>query len=79
MVNQSATKEIMLNICKHGTYYNPANKHYNNNSKVVCDRCFKNNLDACIGWQSYDLCLLCVNALNGDKEIQFKQFDLMIE
>lgn len=66
MTDNSITKENMLNLCKYGTYYNPATKHYNNNANVVCDRCFRNNLDACIGWQTYDLCLQCVNTVNND-------------
>ena len=54
------TSDLMANICKFGTYYNPAWKHYGVMTNVVCDRCHKDNLKACIGWQTFDLCLGCV-------------------
>ena len=57
-------KETMINICKYGTYYNPASKHYTEGANVVCDKCYKNNLSICIGWNNYDMCLLCVNDVN---------------
>jgi hypothetical protein len=52
--------EMLDRICKFGTYYNPANKHYNNGQHVVCDRCYRKNLDICIGYEKYDLCFNCV-------------------
>jgi len=71
MTNQPISKEIMLNISKYGIYYNPASKHYNSNTNVVCDRCFKHNISTCIGWQTYDLCLVCVNTINNDFDKDF--------
>lgn len=51
-------------ICKYGTYYYPATKHYDGASNgVECDRCYKVNLDACIGWDRYDLCLECASII----------------
>lgn len=73
MTDSTVTKDIMLNICKYGTYYNPATKHYNTNATVVCDRCFRSNLDSCIGWQTYDLCLLCVHAINSKSDVDIHQ------
>lgn len=49
-----------INIAKNGEYYYPANKHYNSTGYVTCDRCAKTNICACIGYESYDLCLDCV-------------------
>lgn len=63
-MDQPITKEIMLKICNYGTYFNPANKHYKTTASVVCDRCFTNNLTSCIGWQTFDLCLTCVDTIN---------------
>lgn len=67
MSSQPITRDVMLNIYKNGIYYNPAKKHYGINSvNVVCDRCYKNNLDICIGWTTYDLCLSCVQAIHRE-------------
>ena len=49
------------NIVKKGVYYYPAWKHFGLiPTNVACDRCNKNNLIACIGYQDNDLCLDCV-------------------
>lgn len=50
-------------LIDNGTYYYPAWKHYNRKTKVFCDRCYRQNLRACIGYAHYDLCLLCVDEL----------------
>lgn len=50
-------------LIDNGTYYYPAWKHYNRKTKVFCDRCYRQNLRACIGYANYDLCLLCVDEL----------------
>lgn len=50
-------------LIDHGTYYYPAWKHYNRKTKVFCDRCYRQNLRAAIGYAQYDLCLLCVDEL----------------
>lgn len=58
--------KIHENICKYGTYYYPATKHYGNNcTGVECDRCYKVKLDACIGWENYDMCLICVSVVTN--------------
>lgn len=78
MSTQPITRDIMLNIYKNGTYYNPAKKHYGVDSvNIVCDRCYKNNLDICIGWVSYDLCLSCVQAIH--REVNRGEFPEIIE
>ena len=64
-------KDTMLKIYKYGIYYNPANSHYGNNSNVVCDRCYRQGLDVCIGYQSYDLCLKCILEINTESKTQF--------
>lgn len=46
-----------------GIWYYPAWRHYNSLVCVVCDRCNKSNLPACIGFDNIDLCILCVNDL----------------
>lgn len=56
-----------MNIVKHGTYYNPASKHYGSvTTNVVCDRCQRTNLSVCIGWQQSDLCMRCMNDLDDN-------------
>lgn len=58
-------------ILKHGTYYNPAHLHYDNpNCLVACDKCNKTNLTIAIGYDKYDLCLLCVDTLSNNPLIQ---------
>lgn len=58
---QPLSQETTINIVKNGVYYCPASKHYNNqSSNIVCDRCRKTHLNVCIGLDTYDLCLSCV-------------------
>ncbi len=56
---------LMKKICQNGTYYIPAWKHYNNKqANVVCDRCKRTKLSACIGYDSYDICLACADKIS---------------
>ena len=64
--SNSIDKETVINICKYGTYYNPASNHYGSSKNVVCDKCYKNRLDICIGWKSYDLCFKCTEEINNE-------------
>jgi hypothetical protein len=59
-MSQPINSEILYNISTYGTYYNPAEKHYDNGQTVICDRCYREKLDVCIGYEKYDLCLDCV-------------------
>lgn len=62
------TSNLMENICQYGTYYNPATKHYGGAANnVVCDKCHRNNLSVCVGWQTFDLCLKCVQDITDNK------------
>lgn len=54
-----------ISIVKYGTYYFPANEHYGGQGYVTCDRCAKNKLNACIGYDSEDLCLNCVTVITN--------------
>lgn len=74
MSQQPINKDVMLQIYKLGSYYNPATNHYGYEANVTCDRCFKSHLSICIGWQTYDLCLPCVNEINKEinKEVKKK-------
>ena len=60
---QPLSKETTSIIVSYGTYYHPATNHYNNGQMVVCDRCFRQNLNACIGYNTYDLCLNCADTV----------------
>ena len=64
MSNQIVTPEIIANISKFGTYYNPASNHYGKEVNVICDKCKKNGLNVCIGWQTFDLCLKCAEEVS---------------
>lgn len=60
-------------IAKYGKYYNPANLHYNTTTRVMCDRCKRNNLIACIGYLDQDLCLPCAEQVTAiDKRNEFR-------
>lgn len=67
-MQQSVDKETIIQICRYGKYYNPAEAHYNNGQSIVCDRCFKRNLHVCIGYDKYDLCLTCVEEITNCKQ-----------
>jgi len=70
--NQPISKEMMSKVCKYGTFYNPATAHYNNGLCVVCDRCYRQNLNVCIGYDKYDLCMKCIEEISA-VDIQNKQ------
>ena len=53
-------------IAENGTYYFPAWKHYNRVANVICDRCYKNDLKACIGYGEQDLCLQCADQITNN-------------
>lgn len=62
------SNDIYNDIVTKGTYYFPAVQRYSTNNTsssqtVTCDRCFSNNLRACIGYKEYDLCLQCADFL----------------
>ena len=60
MIKQPMSNQILSQVCEFGTFYSPAQKHYNNKLSVVCDKCLRENLDICIGYEKYDLCFNCV-------------------
>ena len=62
--NLPLDRETTIKIFKNGTYYNPASSHYNTDTSVICDRCKRTNLDMCIGYDTYDLCLQCIQDIS---------------
>lgn len=68
-------ERLYEDIYRYGSYYNPARNHYNYNGHVMvnCDRCLKEDLSVCIGWNSHDLCLDCIADIdafmNGEVEV----------
>lgn len=59
---------IAQSILTHGTFFNPAWKHYGSSELVVsCDRCHMSNIPVCIGWGKYDYCLSCVKTLTDNE------------
>lgn len=52
--------DAFMKVYEHGTYYNPAQKHYREDIEVGCDRCLKTDIKVCLGYLEYDLCMTCV-------------------
>lgn len=50
-------------IIENGQLYYPANQRYGSDKQVICDRCKRNNLSICIGYETYDLCLTCADKI----------------
>ena len=57
--------DLVLDIYKYGTYYNPAKKRYGNHcdDEIGCDRCNKIPLLSCISWREYDICMECIHEI----------------
>lgn len=66
MDNQPLNYKTVVDIVMNGIYYNPSWKHYERETSVTCDRCRRNNIDMCIGYKTYDLCLPCVVEINSE-------------
>jgi len=51
---------------KNGIHYKPATSRYPTNSSVnvICDKCDAGNLEECIGYEDYDLCLSCAGSIS---------------
>jgi len=64
------------NVIKYGKFYYPATSHYPNSLNIQCDRCYKNDLQSCIGYEDIDLCLKCVDLLTNLKNTN--QFEIQI-
>lgn len=52
-------------VYEKGSYYCPANSRYNNTGMVICDRCSRQKLKACLGYEGADMCMQCVAALDN--------------
>lgn len=50
-------------ILKNGSFFYPANKHYSFTGSVTCDKCKSSNIQACVGYSTFDLCMNCVDRL----------------
>ncbi len=72
-MEEQIDKKTMIKIWKYGTYYNPASKHYGNGGNIMCDKCYKDNLNMCIGYEDHDLCLNCVEDINKIKQKMIKE------
>ena len=55
----------ITNIFYKGKFYNPAWTHYGKQTNISCDKCKRNNLTVCIGWEAFDLCMDCVSSLDN--------------
>lgn len=66
---------ILKNIVTYGTFYFPATAHYSRPCSVVCDRCKKTNIVACVGYKEYDLCMKCVDIVTNDLAEPIKDRD----
>ena len=51
-------------VLARGVFYYPAGLHYGNpDAAVTCDRCRRTNIVASVGFERYDYCLPCVEAV----------------
>ena len=64
MNSENSIDSVLSNIYKNGKYYNPAWTHYQEGAVVSCDRCKRTQLNVCIGWKEYDMCLKCVEEMS---------------
>ena len=64
-VNNNDT-QIYKNVIKQGTHFNPAKGRYGNRTDLIisCDRCDKDELDECVGFNSTDLCMKCAGEVS---------------
>ena len=61
---ESENKALFVAILERGTFYFPAGAHYGNpDAKVICDRCKRSGIPACIGFERSDLCLPCAEVV----------------
>lgn len=73
-------QDLMYQIYKYGTYYNPASNHYSfiKSSKpinVICDKCKTENLNVCVGYKDCDLCLRCINQIDNNYKTSTPMYD----
>jgi hypothetical protein len=53
-----------LPILERGSFFYPAGLHYRNPAAtVICDRCRRSGIKSCVGYESQDLCLPCVEQI----------------
>lgn len=63
----SLDDETCAKVALHGTYYSDARTRYPDLAAVVrCDKCGLCPLACSIGFESYDLCLPCVNTIRSN-------------
>ena len=66
VASPTVTENASLNgaILERGVFYYPAGLHYGNpDAPVTCDRCRRTGIPACIGFERYDYCVTCVDAV----------------
>jgi hypothetical protein len=52
-------------MLERGRFFFPAGMHYGNpDAAVTCDRCRRTDLKTCIGFERFDYCLPCVEAIS---------------
>lgn len=57
----TAVSSLYTPILERGRFFYPAGLHYGNPAAtVICDRCKRSGIKSCIGYESQDLCLPCV-------------------
>jgi hypothetical protein len=68
-------RKTVHQIVKHGKYYNPARNH--NDKPTNCYNCKINDINVCIGYDKYDICMECASkftqkTLEQKKSSEFK-------
>jgi hypothetical protein len=64
-----------MEIYTNGIFYNPAVKHYDSSTQnIVCDKCNRQNLKTCLGYENLDLCLRCASVLDDSQNLNSQKF-----
>ena len=72
--NPPLTQGKMWEVFHKGKLYDPASSHYPHLpfSPVSCDRCGKQPLGASWGFETYDLCITCLESLRSEQNKPIK-------
>lgn len=63
--------KILETVLQNGQFFNSAWSRYGKDTVVVCDICKNKNIDQCIGYQNYDVCLVCASSFqNKSKKLK---------
>lgn len=59
-------------IIAKGKKYTKHERYPNTDSIIICDKCKRQDISKCIGYQQWDLCLECVKVIKGGAKNNIK-------